>query len=37
MVMPLWFYAVYVRFKSYQGEWVKVHGISDFMRNQGWA
>ena len=33
----VWFYAVYVGFKSYQGEWVEVPVISDFVRNQGWA
>jgi uncharacterized membrane protein len=33
----VWFYAVYVGFKSYQGEWVEVPVISDFVRNQGWG
>jgi uncharacterized membrane protein len=33
----VWFYALYLGFKSYQGEWVEVPLISDFVRNQGWA
>ena len=33
----VWFYAIYLGFKSYQGEWVEVPVISDFVRNQGWA
>ncbi len=33
----VWFYAVYLGFKSYQGEWVEVPVISDLVRNQGWA
>ena len=33
----VWFYAIYLGFKAYQGEWVEVPVISDFVRNQGWA
>lgn len=33
----VWFYSVYLGFKSYQGEWVEVPVISDLVRNQGWA
>ena len=33
----VWFYAIYLGFKSYQGEWVEVPVISDFVRKQGWA
>ena len=33
----VWFYAVYLGIKSYQGELVEVPIISDFVRNQGWA
>ena len=33
----VWFYALYLGVKSYQGEWVEVPVISDFVRNQGWA
>ena len=33
----VWFYALYLGIKSYQGEWVEVPVISDFVRNQGWA
>ena len=31
------FYAIYLGIKSYQGEWVEVPVVSDFVRNQGWA
>jgi uncharacterized membrane protein len=33
----VWFYAIYLGVKSYQGEWVEVPLVSDFVRNQGWA
>lgn len=33
----VWFYSIYLGIKSYQGEWVEVPVISDFVRNQGWA
>ena len=33
----VWFYALYLGIKSYQGEWVEVPFISDLVRNQGWA
>lgn len=33
----VWFYAIYLGIKSYQGEWVEVPVISDLVRNQGWA
>lgn len=33
----IWFYSIYLGIKSYQGEWVEVPIVSDFVRNQGWA
>ena len=33
----VWFYALYLGFQAYQGEWVEVPIISDLVRNQGWA
>lgn len=33
----VWFYAIYLGIKSYQGEWVEVPLVSDFVKNQGWA
>lgn len=33
----VWFYCIYLGIKAYQGEWVEVPVISDFVRNQGWA
>ncbi|HHN94318.1 MAG TPA: hypothetical protein ENK17_06085 [Anaerolineae bacterium] len=33
----VWFYAIYLGIKSYQGEVVEVPVLSDFVRNQGWA
>lgn len=33
----VWFYAIYLGIKSYQGEWVQVPFISDFVKNQGWV
>ena len=33
----VWFYALYLGIKSYQGELVEVPVISDLVRNQGWA
>ncbi len=33
----VWFYAIYLGIRSYQGEWVEVPIVSDFVRNQGWA
>ena len=33
----VWFYAIYLGIKSYQGEWVQVPLVSDFVKNQGWA
>ena len=33
----VWFYSIYLGIKSYQGEWVQVPVISDFVKNQGWA
>lgn len=33
----VWFYAIYLGIKSYQGEWVQVPIVSDFVKNQGWA
>jgi uncharacterized membrane protein len=33
----LWIYAIVLGVQSYQGKWVEVPVISDFVRNQGWA
>jgi uncharacterized membrane protein len=33
----VWFYAIYLGIKSYQGEWVEVPMVSDFVRDQGWV
>jgi uncharacterized membrane protein len=33
----VWIYAIYLGIKSYQGEWVEVPLVSDFVRKQGWA
>ena len=33
----IWIYAIYLGVKSYQGEWVEVPMVSDFVRNQGWV
>jgi uncharacterized membrane protein len=33
----VWIYAIYLGVKSYQGEWVEVPVISDWVRKQGWA
>ena len=33
----VWIYAIYLGIKSYQGEWVEVPFVSDFVRNQGWV
>jgi uncharacterized membrane protein len=33
----VWIYGIYLGIKSYQGEWVEVPVISDFVRKQGWA
>lgn len=33
----IWIYAIYLGIQSYQGKWVEVPFISDFVRNQGWA
>ena len=33
----VWFYSIYLGIKSYQGEWVEVPVISNFVRNQGWG
>jgi uncharacterized membrane protein len=29
-------YAIYLAIQAYQGEWVKVPVITDFIKNQGW-
>jgi len=33
----VWFYCIYLAIKSYQGEWVVVPVVTDFVKNQGWA
>ena len=30
-------YGIYLGYKAYNGEWVEVPVVSDFVRNQGWA
>ena len=32
----VWFYALYLAYKSYQGEWVEIPVITDFCKKQGW-
>ena len=32
----VWFYAIYVGFKAYQGEWTVVPMVTDMAKNQGW-
>ncbi len=32
----VWFYAIYVGFLAYQGQWVTVPFVTDFSKNQGW-
>jgi len=33
----VWIYAIYLGIKSYQGEWVEVPLVTDFVKKQGWA
>jgi uncharacterized membrane protein len=33
----VWFYAIYLGFQSYQGQWVVVPMVTDFAKNQGWV
>ena len=33
----LWFHMVYCGFKAYQGEYVVVPVITDWVKKQGWA
>lgn len=33
----VWFYQIYLGFKAYQGEYVEVPVISNFVKSQGWA
>jgi len=33
----LWFVAFYWAYKAYQGEWVTVPFLTDFVKKQGWA
>lgn len=33
----VWIYQIYLGFKAYQGEYVNVPVITDFVKNQGWA
>ncbi len=32
----VWVYQLYLAYKAYQGEYVNVPVISDFVKNQGW-
>ncbi len=32
----VWFYAIYVGFMAYQGQWVTVPIVTDFCKDQGW-
>ncbi len=32
-----WIYPIYLGIKAYQGNWVKVPWLSDFVKKQGWA
>ena len=33
----VWIYAIYLGIKSYQGEWVEVPLVTDFVKKQGWV
>ena len=33
----VYIYPIYLGIKSYQGEWVTVPWVTDFVKNQGWA
>jgi len=33
----VWIYAIYLGIKSYQGEWVEVPWVTDFVKKQGWV
>jgi uncharacterized membrane protein len=33
----LWFVVIYWAIKAYQGEWVVVPVITDFVKKQGWV
>ena len=33
----VWFYQIYLGFKAYQGEYVEVPVITNFVKGQGWA
>ncbi len=33
----VWFYMLYLGFQAYQGKTVEVPGITNFVKNQGWA
>jgi uncharacterized membrane protein len=33
----IWIYSIYLGVKAYQGEWVEVPVISDWVRKQGWV
>ena len=33
----LWIYQIYLGIQSYQGKWVTIPWLTDFVKNQGWA
>lgn len=33
----VWFYQIYLGIKAYQGEYVNIPVITDFVKGQGWA
>ena len=33
----VWIYAIYLGIKSYQGDWVEVPLVTDFVKKQGWV
>ena len=37
LTVLLFIYPIYLGIKSYQGEWVTVPWLTDFVKNQGWA
>ncbi|MBN1231410.1 MAG: hypothetical protein JXA19_06085 [Anaerolineales bacterium] len=35
--VPIFFYQLYLAYKTYQGELVEIPVITNFVKNQGWA
>ena len=37
IAVGLWIYQIYLGIQSYQGQWVTVPWLTEFVKNQGWA